>query len=87
MLFPRMERESSEEGSRLRAVILTVLRWVFICMSTPTCGAHVSYAERKTEQHTCDRAVDDGAILELDGDCLVVEFHQKPAARSAHVVE
>ena len=30
-----MESESSEVGSRFRAVILTVLRWVFICMSTP----------------------------------------------------
>lgn len=35
MLLPLIERESSEEGSRFRAVIFTVLRWVFICMSTP----------------------------------------------------
>lgn len=40
MLLPRMDRESREAGSRLRAVILTVLRWVFICMSTP--GIRVS---------------------------------------------
>ena len=35
MLLPRIERESREVGSRLRAVILTVLRCVFICISTP----------------------------------------------------
>ena len=35
ILFPRMDRLSSDVGSRLRAVILTVLRCVFICMSTP----------------------------------------------------
>lgn len=41
MLLPLIERESSEEGSRFRAVIFTVLRWVFICMSTPgSCQRH-----------------------------------------------
>jgi len=30
-----MESESREVGSRLRIVILTVFRCVFICMSTP----------------------------------------------------
>jgi len=35
MLLPRMDKVSSACGSRLRAVILTVLRCVFICMSTP----------------------------------------------------
>jgi len=30
-----MERVSRVVGSRLRAVILTVLRCVFICISTP----------------------------------------------------
>ena len=26
---------------------------------------------------TCDGAVDDGTVLELDGDRLIVELHQK----------
>ena len=36
MLFPRMESESSACGSRLRMVILTVFKCVFIFMSTPS---------------------------------------------------
>ena len=35
MLFPRIESESSCVGSRLRVDILTVFKWVFICISTP----------------------------------------------------
>jgi hypothetical protein len=35
MLFPRMDKESRVVGSRFLVVIFTVLRWVFICMSTP----------------------------------------------------
>lgn len=27
--------------------------------------------------HTCDSTVDDGTVLELDGDRLIVELHQK----------
>lgn len=83
MLFPRIESESSEVGSRLRAVILTVLRWVFICMSTPTCSrlAQCGYKTEKGSKRTCDRAVDYGAVLELDGDRLIVQFHKKPVWR------
>ena len=35
MLFPRIESESNCVGSRLRVDILTVFKWVFICISTP----------------------------------------------------
>jgi hypothetical protein len=31
-------------------------------------------------EHTCDGAVDHRAVLELDGDRLVVQLHQEPAA-------
>ena len=33
---------------------------------------------------TCDGAVDDGTVLELDGDRLIVQFHQK-STRSTRV--
>ena len=76
-----MERESREVGSRLRAVILTVLRCVFICMSTPATSVSRYAGEARKSVRTGDGAVDDGAVLELDGDRLIVEFHQKPGGR------
>ena len=42
MLFPRIESESRDCGSRLRAVRRTVFRCVFICMSTPVVVTRVT---------------------------------------------
>ena len=75
MLLPRMDRESREAGSRLRAVILTVLRCVFIFMSTPTHTSRVSPSDYKFIVgifHTSDGTVNNGAIFELDLDRLIV---------------
>lgn len=53
MLLPRMESESNDVGSRLRAVIFTVFKCVFICMSTPNSEMH-SWAYNKTlSEDTC----------------------------------
>lgn len=75
-----MESESRETGSRLRVVILTVLRYVFICMSTPIVrGVSGRYEDvTKMTKRTSDSPVDDRSVLELDGDGLVVQFHQEP---------
>lgn len=33
---------------------------------------------RWTGEQTCNGAVDDGAVFEFDGDCLVGELHEEP---------
>lgn len=47
MLLPRIDKLSSDVGSRLRAVIFTVFRCVFICMSTPS-SLHIMSNEAGT---------------------------------------
>ena len=34
---------------------------------------------RSTQGHTCDSALDDCAVLQLNLYCLIAEFHEKPA--------
>ena len=37
------------------------------------------HREMESEGETCDGAMNDGTVLELDRDGLVVQLHQKPA--------
>lgn len=97
MLLPRMDNESSVVGSRLRAVILTVFRCVFICMSTPARSAHRWSGDRERREgsasntraergvRTCDGAVHDGPVFQLDGHRLIVQLHQKSVRESESV--
>lgn len=38
----------------------------------------------RTSLLTCDGAMDLGAVLELNGDRFMAEFHQKPAVVESH---
>lgn len=99
MVEPRMLMVSREMGSRLRIVILTVRREVFIFTSTerivpcrivPVTHTHTPWSilclscleaswgskgrgrrRRRWRRRRC-------TILELNGDCFVLAFHEKP---------
>ena len=60
---------------------------VCVHLHVDTYGTHDAHQSanaptlHKTSTRTCDRAMYDGTILQLDGDGLIVQFHQKPTGR------
>ena len=86
ILLLQMDNESRDIVSWLWAVILTVLRCVFICMSTLSEGAFSVFDNwvgvRKEGLPVIVPCTVNlflcWPVFELNGDCLIVQFHQKP---------